>query len=159
MIALRLAGAVLLTLSGAFGARMINASVSMSLAQTEGIISFIRFARVKIECFSLPVGEIIALCGEKALSKCGYEKKTPPKSLSELVGSLRVSDREAYKIFCDFASEFGRGYRQDQIKACDYYLALLEEHRKALLVSLPLKKKRNGALCVCASLALAILLL
>jgi hypothetical protein len=138
---------------------MINASVSMALAQTEGIISFIRFAMVKIDCFSLPISDIIALCGEKELSKCGYEKKTPPKSLSELVGSLKVCDREAYKIFCAFASEFGRGYRQDQLKACDYYLALLEEHRKSLLISLPSKKKRNGALCVCASLALAILLL
>ena len=45
MIVLRLAGAVLLTLSGAFAARMINASISMALAQTEGIISFIRFFR------------------------------------------------------------------------------------------------------------------
>ncbi len=159
MIALRLAGAVLLTFSGAFAARSINASISMSLAQTEGIISFIRFARVKIDCFSLPIGEIITLYGEKELLKCGYEKRISPKSLSELVGSLRVCDREAYKIFCAFASEFGRGYRQDQLKACDYYLALLEEHRKALLTSLPQKKKRNGALCVCASLALAILLL
>ena len=159
MIVLRLAGAILLAFSGAFAARSINASVSMALSQTEGIIAFIRFARVKIDCFSLPIGEIIALCGKKELSKCGYEKKTPPKNLSEIVGALRVSDREAYKIFCAFASEFGRGYRQDQLKACDYYLALLEEHRKSLLISLPSKKKRNGVLCVCASLALAILLL
>ena len=159
MIVLRLAGALLLAFSGAFAARMINASASMSLSQTEGFISFIRFARVQIDCFSLPIGEIIAICGKEMLLRCGYEKKEVPTSFGAFVDSINVSDKDSYKIFCAFASEFGRGYRAEQLRACDYYLALLEEHRKALLSALPSKKKRNGTVCVCASLALAILLL
>ncbi|MBE6550039.1 MAG: hypothetical protein E7670_06385 [Ruminococcaceae bacterium] len=159
MIVLRIAGALLLTFSGAFTAHMINASASMALAQTEGLISFIRFTRVQIDCFSLPISEIIALCSHKELLRCGYEKSEVPTSLGAFVDSISVSDKEAYKVFCAFASEFGRGYRMEQLRACDYYLTLLEEHRKTLLSSLPSKKKRNGAVCVCASLALAILLL
>lgn len=159
MIALRLAGALLLTISGAFTARMINASASMSLSQTEGFISFIRLTRAQVDCFSLPIGEILALCQKDIFLRCGYEKSGAPTSLGEFADSIRVSDKEAHKIFCAFASEFGRGYREEQLRGCDYYLALLEEHRKTLFASLPSKKKRNGTVCVCASLALAILLL
>lgn len=159
MIALRLAGAVFLTVSGAMSAYLINAAASASLSQTEGFIAFVRFARVQVDCFSLPIGEILSSFEEKELLECGYDQKTKPKNLLEMSCSLRVYDSEAYKIFCTFASEFGRGYRTEQLRACDYYISLLEERRKTLLSSLPAKKKRNGAVCVCASLALAILLL
>ena len=50
MIVLRIAGALLLTFSGAFAARLINAAASRSLLQTEGFISFIRFTKVQIDC-------------------------------------------------------------------------------------------------------------
>lgn len=159
MIALRLAGAFLLTFSGAFAARYINACASMQLLQTEGFISLVRFIRAQVDCFSLPIGQILAFCDADTLWRCGYEKKSAPKSILELAQGIRISDKEACEIFCSFASEFGRGYRREQLRACDYYLALLEERRKTLLASLPLKKKRNGAVCVCASLTLAILLL
>ena len=159
MIVLRIAGALLLTFSGAFAARLINAAASRSLLQTEGFISFIRFTKVQIDCFSLPIGDIIALFGKGELLRCGYEKREEPTNLSAFVEAINVSDKEAYKIFCAFASEFGRGYRAEQMRACDYYLSLLEEHRKTLVLSLPSKKKRNGTVCVCAALALATLLL
>lgn len=159
MILLRIAGAVLLVLSGAVAAYVINASDSASLSQTEGFISFIRLCRVQIDCFSLPMGEILRGCKKKVLSDCGYQRSEPPSDISGFVSGCRVSDPKAYKLFSDFSSEFGRGYRNEQLKACDYYISMLEEHRKKLDVSLPVKRKRNSALCVCASLALAILLL
>lgn len=159
MILLRLAGALTLVFSGVIAAHRINSFVSASLEQTEGMISLVRFIRVQVDCFALPIGEILALCGEKELFACGYRGSGTPKNLSVLVGNLKVSDNIAYKHFCSFASEFGRGYREEQLSECDYYLALLEEHKRSLVAALPAKKKRNSALCVTASLALAVLLL
>ena len=159
MILFRIAGAVLLTLSGAIAAYVVNSVESASLSQTEGIIAFIRLCRVKIDCFSLPIGEILRGCGKKELSACGYTESFVPSDLEQLVAGCHISDAAARKLFSDFASEFGRGYRNEQLKACDYYLSMLEDHRKKLASSLPSKRKRNGAICVCASLALAILLL
>ena len=159
MILLRISGAVLLTLSGMVAAYVVNSAESASLSQTEGIIAFIRLCRVRIDCFSLPIGEILRGCGKKELSVCGYTGSIPPRDLSALVFGCRISDAAAHKLFSDFASEFGRGYRDEQLKACDYYLSMLEDHRQKLADSLPAKRKRNGAICVCASVALAILLL
>ena len=159
MIALRLAGALALTVSGVLVARSINASLNAALVQTEGIVSLIRFLRVQIDCFSMPIGEILSMCSIDELFMCGYKGSVMPKNLSVIVGNMRVSDSVAHKHFCAFASEFGRGYREEQLRACDYYLNLLDEHRREIVASLPSKKKRNSALCVSASLALAVLLL
>ena len=93
MIVLRLAGALLLTFSGAFVARMINAAASTALLQTEGFISFLRFTRVHIDCFSLPIGDIIAICEKDVLLRCGYEKREAPRSFDLFVDSIIVSDK------------------------------------------------------------------
>ena len=159
MILLRLAGAALLAVSGAVAASVINSADASALSQTEGFISFIRICRVQIDCFSLPISEILNGCGERELFECGYEKAEMPVDISDFVLNCRVSDPEAYSLFSTFISEFGRGYRDEQLKACDYYIAMLEERRKKLSSALPAKRKRNATLCVCASLALAILLL
>ena len=156
MILLRLAGAALLALSGAVAARVINSADMSSLRQTEGFISFIRICRVQIDCFSLPISEILQGCGKSELFACGYEKEGAPSDMSEFVCGCRVSDVDACELFFSFASEFGRGYRAEQLKACDYYISMLEERRKKLSAILPLKRKRNATLCICASLALAI---
>ena len=156
----RVLGALALTLSGAMGARLINSRASDELAVTEGAISLVREIRVRVECFSMPIGEILAVCDARLLRGCGYESESRPRDLCELArGMSGGGDTYATKLIGELGAEFGRGYREEQLRACDHYLARLAEHRTGLSSTLAQKKKRNAALCLCSAIALAILLL
>lgn len=159
MLGLKLAGALLLTLSGIMGARVLNSSASASLAQTEGLIAFIKWTRVQIDCFCHPISKILENASQELLLSCGFFGGERPKSLAEFTRRCSVKDKGSFEIFCAFSSEFGRGYRAEQLRACDYYTALLEERRQNMASKLPAQRKKNSSLCVCFALALAILLI
>ena len=158
MIFIRLIGALLLALSGAAMSRAVNARETAALSQTEGFIAFIRGARVQIDCFAMPITQILAMCDRSVYKACGYTGAVP-SGLAEFARECRVCDKAAHEIFSGFASEFGRGYREEQLKACDYYSSLLEERRRMLSTVLPQKKKRNSTLLLSGALAAAILLI
>ena len=113
---------------------------------------------MRIDCFSMPISEILSACDRRIYRDCGYFGDIPA-CISDLANGCKIRDGEAYAVFFDFASEFGRGYREEQIRACDYYSALLEERRKILAHSLPQRKKRNSTLILSGALAAAVLLI
>ena len=154
---IRLAGAFLLAFSGALCAYVINIRESSALAQTEGFIAFIRFVKGKIERFSMPLPQILAECSSDVYSACGYGGDIP-LCVSELLKGCRVCAGAAHKIFSQFSSEVGKGYRDEQIRVCDYYLSLLDDRRRTLSAALPNRKKRNSTLLLSGALAVAILL-
>ena len=155
----KLVGAGMLACSGIFMAYELNRHATAVLRQNEGMMALIRAIRGQIDCFARPISEILASCERQTLDACGYEDEEIPTDLLSLVERCRVYDAETRAIVLRFAGEFGRGYREDEVRACDYALALLEERRTAIAEALPDKKKRNTALAVCASLAVALLLL
>ncbi len=153
----RMAGAVILVFSGFAGAWMMNASATRTLSQTEAFISFLRFIRIQIECFSMPAAEIIARCERELLEDCGLSATEVPQSLEELFERCAVKDSETKEILKKFSASFGKGYREEQLRECDYYLALLCDRRQKLSDELPRKKKLNSTLCVSWALAVVIL--
>ena len=153
------AGAALLVCSGIAVAAQMNRTAEAALRQNEGIMALLRAVRGQIECFSLPIGQILAACDRDLLLACGYTEEEKPRDLGEILSRMTVWDARTVSIFSQFAAEFGRGYREDEVRACDYALSLLEERRGVLAKDLPVKKKRNMTLSVCGALALALLLL
>ena len=155
----KIAGAMILVLSGCAGAWFMNSAASRSLSQTEAFISFLRFVRIQIECFAMPAGEIILRCDRTLLEECGLRGEPLPTTLDELVGRCAVRDSEVGEVLRGFASSFGKGYRDEQLRECDYYLGLLCDRRQKMSEELPRKKKLNSTLCICWALALVILFL
>ncbi len=155
----RIAGALILAFSGFGAAFMINSRLLRSLKQTEAVIAFIRFIRSQVECFALPASDIISACDKELLRSCGFEGAVPPTELVTLIDSFGISDGETASLARGFAEGFGKGYREEQIKECDYYIELLRERRQAIAEALPAKRKVNSTLCVASALALIILLL
>ena len=155
----KLLGVATLACSGILIARELNRKAMADLHQNEGWMALLRTVRGQIECFAKPIGEILAGCTAQELSACGYFGEGHPSDLQALLSHCRVHDAPTMAIVSRFAEEFGRGYREDEVRACDYALSLLDARRTALAGELPLKKKRNTVLCVCAALALALLLL
>ena len=141
------------------GAYLLNRADSAALEGTEGLIALVRHIRAQIECFSIPVPDILARCPAEIYESCGYDGESPPASASELAERCHISDKEAGKYIERFFAEIGKGYRQDQLALCDYTVQLLEQRRRALAEQLPIKKKRNGALCMSGALAVVILLI
>ena len=155
----KIAGALMLACSGAAFGAMLNRTVSAALRQNEAMMTLLRTVRGQIECFSLPIGQILEGCEREVFAACGYTEENTPHDLEEFISHVTAWDSRTVSIVSQFVAEFGRGYREDEVRACEYALSLLEERRCALAVELPVKKKRNMTLSVCASLALALLLL
>ena len=159
MLVFRTVGACMLALCGVLSAVNLNARASASLSQIEAWIRLLHLVKTQIECFSVPMPEILKRLDVSLLRSCGYSGKTPPRSLGELVGGCDIRDAECMSVMDSFAGEFGGGYRDEQVKRCDYFIALLDRRRDAVSAQLPSKKKLNATLCVTGALAIVILFL
>lgn len=156
---LRLVGAALLSLCGVLSASALNRRAERRLREVESWILLLRYVKGQVECFSLPMNEILARCEREILQNCGYVGTVAPKSFLALLDASSLHDADAAKTVRAFAEEFGRGYREEQTRGCDYYLSLLEARRRTLAEKLPAQKKLNSTLCLCAALAIVLLLL
>lgn len=155
----KLAGAILLTVSGALGAHWLNRSATEALRQTEGVLQLLRFVRTQVECFSLPIPQILARCDRALLRRCGYDRSIAPNTWEELLDACREWDGVSIKLMREFAEAFGQGYREEQCQSCDYFLARIEARRAELQAQLADRKKRNTALCLSGALAAVIVFL
>ena len=158
MMVYKLAGALILSVSGMLCAACLNRRAEGRLSEVSGWIALLRFCKVQIECYSLPMGEILGRCGGEMLSACGYLGEIAPRSFEDLLRASAWRDGETERIVRGFCEEFGRGYREEQMRGCDYYLSALEAHREGLAKRLPAQKKMNTTLSVCAALAMVLLL-
>ncbi len=159
MLFYRILGALMVACSGIFAAHSLNAMAKSALEQSEAVISFLRYVRVQVDCFALPIASILSRCEKGLLEKMGHAGENTPETLEELISGCTVCDRETFRIFGQYAEEFGKSYREEQIGICDYYLELLGEHRQKIAAALPPRKKINSALCISSALAVVILLL
>ncbi len=159
MLFYKIVGALVLVLSGVGGAYYMNQSANAALAQIEGWIAFLRYVRMQVECFSLPISDILKRCDPALLLACGYEDETTPKTPEELLSGVTIRDGASEGILRGFFDEFGKGYREEQVRSCDYHATLLGERREALAARLPERKKLHTTLCVAGALAVVVLLL
>lgn len=156
---IRVLGAAILSLCGVLFARQLNRRAEARLHEVEAWIALLRFVKGQVECFSLPMREILLRCDAAILRGCGYAADVAPKSFSGMLEASSFCDGECEKIARAFAEEFGRGYREEETRGCEYYLAQLESYKETLTKKLPAQKKMNATLSVCAALALVLLLL
>ncbi len=154
----KILGAIALMTCGMWSAKSANRGVERVFEQYVGFESLISFFRIQIECFGLPCDEIFTRCERDLLRSCGYLYDAVPRNLSELYKGCEISDDELDKLIKGFSSEFGIGYREEELRLCDYYLSLLRDKRKKLLEELKRKKKVNTTLWVSGALGAVILL-
>ncbi len=159
MIYYKLLGAVMLAVSGICGASMMNRTAALSLQQTEAWLTLLRLTRSQVECFDLPAKQILVRCDKGLLRQCGYEKKQIPESFEELMLHCEIKDGRTRQLAKEFAKDFGRGYREEQLRRCTYSADLLHDRAEALRLRLPSQKKLNTTLCISGALAMVILLL
>jgi hypothetical protein len=119
----------------------------------------LRYVRSQIDCFALPICDILGRADRALLSGCGWEKEEPPSSVEDMLGEASVEDEDALGILLEFCKDFGKSYLDEQIRRCDHYISLLDERRNSLAKDLPRKKKLNSTLCISGAVAMIILLI
>ena len=154
-----MAGAILVVLCGAAGAFVLNSGASSALKQTESFIGWIRFIKTQIECFSMPISEILRICPSDVSDGCGYTCSIAAENAADFIKKCRICDLETKRQLDRFCAGIGKGYREEQTAFCDYYIELLENRRKMLSDQLPTRKKLNSVLCLSSALAVVILLI
>ncbi len=145
-----------MAISGLCAAYLLNKNARLALVEAEAVISLIRFLRTEIECFAIPIPRALARCPKEILDGCGYKSDKPPQNTEVL--ALCLADTEAAEQLKRFSREIGRGYTEEQLSLCDYYIAIFEERRQRIAQQLPMRTKMNLTLCVSSALAVVILL-
>ena len=159
MLLYKALGAIVIFVCGIETARRLNARLTGENERTEKYILLLRYIKVQIDCFALPIGEILARTEGSLLAGCGWRSESAPTSLDEMLTEAGLGDRTSQGILLEFCKDFGRSYLDEQIRRCDHYITLLEERQVSVGKDIPRRKKLNSTLCISGALALIILLI
>jgi hypothetical protein len=154
---LKFLGALLIVAVGIFAAFVSVQYEKKRLGVVDGWIDLILYIRGQIDCYLMPIDDILS-GGDRAL----LEACMSPANAADLPAILASCeiylDGDAKRILDSFVREIGAGYREDQLKRCDYFISSLRAQRERIAASLPLRTRLCATLCICIALATAILL-
>lgn len=135
----------------------------------DGYISLIRYIKGQIDCYAMPVEDIMAMADPSLLDACaGRSRRYIPLDAREvtvwraLPDMIREShlylEPESERLLHLFAAELGQTYRTEQVMRCEQYIQALGEERRKLADTSPLRVRMNSTLCFCCALGVAVLL-
>lgn len=154
---IKLAGSVLIILAGVVLARAACKYERKRMDVIEGFISLIFFIKGQIDCYALPLSDILQSVPGDILYSCMC--KHSAKSIEEIIEAGRIYlDEESVRLLKTFSSEFGSTYREEQLKRCDYFIEALETRRRKISEDAPVRSRIGSALWICSSVTIMILL-
>ena len=125
--------------------------------QAEGFLALLRTVRLDIDCFSMPVDRILRQCDPGLLMACGVQH--PTADMASLLRQARLYLPEEFcRLLWDFSAQLGTGYRDDQLRCCDYYLTRLIPFCDRMRAELP-KREKMALFLPAAVAALLVLML
>ena len=156
MIFYKIAGALMVLISGVAGACFLNRTLNDTKLQTEGLEELVRGARGYIECYSLPACEVFERFDKVLLQKCGYKRDLPPNDFVDFFEEIYFLDKATREVVKEFAYSFGNCYREEQIRWCDRCIEALDGIKRSMVIDIPKRKKMNSTLCISSALAIII---
>lgn len=154
---IRILGVVFLLAVGGYCAFFTTNQEKSKLTVINAWIELLYEIRNQIDCFSVPLPQILMHADRALLEKLGAKNNC--RDAKELLdASSPFLDKDTKKLLEDFAKEIGTTYRTEQVKRCDHYLTALESHRDKIKQTLPLRLKMLTTLHLCACLGAVILL-
>lgn len=154
---LKFLGALLIFSVGIFAAFVSVQYEKKRLSVVDGWIDLILYIRGQIDCYLMPLNDILS-GGDRAL----FEACMSPSNAADLPAILSASqiylDGDSKRTLEGFVREIGTGYREEQLKRCDFFISSLRSQRERIAAALPLRVRLCSTLCICLSLATAILL-
>lgn len=157
MLHLKMLGGAMVVAAGGLAAYTLARYERRRLVVLDAWIDLIFHIRGQIDCYLMPLDEILACADAGILRGCMCH--TPHPDLSALLRSASpYLDKESARLLSAFVREIGGSYREEQLRRCDFYINSLRVIRERLSQELPARIKLRISLCICASLAAAILL-
>ncbi len=154
---LKFLGALLILSVGVFAAFVSVQYEKKRLSVVDGWIDLILYIRGQIDCYLMPIGDILS-GGDRAL----FEACMSPSNAADLPAILDASgiylDGDGKRLIENFVREIGGGYREEQLKRCDFFISSLRNEREKIAAALPMRVRLCATLCICIALATAILL-
>ena len=156
-------GAGILLLMGGYASVSMNRMEQKRLDVLDSYISLLRYIKGKINCYAMPVSDILATADQMLLASCiGGEPCEPGRDPLSLPSMIQAShlylEPEAERLLCNFSSELGHTYRVEQVTRCEDYIIALGEERRRLADVAPMRRRLNSMLSFCAAFGMAILL-
>ena len=157
MLAFKIVGALLVLASGAGRALGAARYERARLRVHDALISMIFYIKGRIDCYAMPVEQIMRTMDKSILADCRCPGQVD--SIDALLPHVKsYLDPETYRVLQSFGAGLGGGFRDEQIKRCDYYMELLREKRMQLESELPARAKTNGVIWILCALGAVILL-
>ncbi len=154
---IKLLGSLLMLLSGGALAVGLARRERCRASVLSAWVELIFYIREQIDCYLTPVDEILASADPALLDSCMCQ--ATPHSLSEVLQcSAPYLDPDNARQIGAFVSELGGAFREEQVKRCDRYLAVLRESRERYAAELPRKTRLCTTLCICGAVGMLILL-
>lgn len=154
---LKLLGVFLIIAAGALAALTAVRLEKRKISVLDAWIDLIFYIRSQIDCYLMPLGEILAGTDRTLIRACLCT--VPHPNLTALYHSSQFYlDNETRRLICAFIREIGGGYREEQLRRCDYYTATLRRIREKKAEELPARIRLCTAICLCVAAGAAILL-
>ena len=147
MLAIKILGMILILAVGGIASYSSVCYEKRSIFVLDGWIDLIRHIRTEIDCYLTPLNEILeeSLSGDKKLESL-YENT-----------SIYL-DGNARHLIEGFTREIGGGYRDEQLRLCDFCIEELRCRRATRASELPTRLKLSVTLSLCISIGSMILL-
>ena len=98
------------------------------IRELEGLCELIRYIKNNIDSFLMPLEGIFLTFHSDELEKCGFEAEMKEHGLAAAAKlDLLSVDTKAREALSAFADSLGTGFRDDEVKRCEYYLELFGE--------------------------------
>ncbi len=154
---LKILGVILILGAGAFAAAVIVRYEKKKIAVLAGWSDLIWYIRSQIDCYLMPLPEILAGADRALLEACSFTGQRPDLT-SVYHASQIYLDKEARRLLCSFVREVGSGYREELLRRCDYYIASLGKLRSRRMEELPARQRIAVAVSLGVAAMAAILL-
>ena len=161
-------GSLILLLGGGYISMAFTRFEKRRLRVLDGYISLLYYIKGQIDCYAMPLPDIMASADPSVLAAClGMDLSSPyPQPLIEGGRPLSVMVRESRlylepeteRLLTNLTGELGSSYRAEQVARCDHYLKALTEERRKLGNTLPLRLRAACTLCLCCALVAVVLL-
>ena len=164
----KILGSFFLLCAGGYAAVAVTRFEHRRLRVLDGYISLLYYIKGQIDCYAMPMPDILAKADPSILAAClGLDETVRPPPLgmdgeSPLPAMVRESrlylEPESERLLTTLTGELGATYRAEQVARCDYYVTALTEERRKLNDTLPSRLRATCTLCLCAAVAAAVLL-
>ncbi len=160
-------GMAILLLVGAYASISMNRMERRRLEVLDGYISLLRYIKGQINCYAMPLEDILSAADPLLLATCVGEssRRLPPErpvsipTLPEMIVSARLyMEPETERLLNNFTAELGHTFRAEQVTRCEDYIQALGEERRKLAEATPMRVRINSILSMCTALGLVILL-